>query len=126
MKVNIKEPVSGNEKFKALGKANVFVFPPNAPEGHPWVIVEAMAAALPIISTNQGAIIESVIDGENGFIVPSQSPNDLASAIKKLILDKELREKMGAMSKTLYEQKFTEGKMVANFTHVFNQLIAKD
>src|SRR5690606_32853991 len=66
--VEILPPQSGKEKMQLFANSDVFVFCPKMPEGHPWVIVEAMANNLPIIATNQGAIVESVIDGKNGFV----------------------------------------------------------
>lgn len=106
--------------------ADIFVFPPRAPEGHPLVIVEAMAAGLPIISTDQGAIIESVFDGVNGFIVEKENPRQIAEKLKILIEDPELRIKMGRESRRIYEEKFTEEKMVENLKNVFEKVIEKD
>jgi glycosyltransferase involved in cell wall biosynthesis len=111
------------EKFKYLADADVFVFPPREPEGHPWSIVEAMAASLPIISTNQGAIIESVISGVNGFIVKPNHPEQIAEKLKLLIEDTELRKKMGTAGRELYLANFTEEKMVEKLTTVFNKMI---
>lgn len=110
-------------KFDYLSKSDIFVFTPREPEGHPWVIVEAMASGLPVISTDQGAIIESVIDGENGFIVPTHSPGIIAEKLKLLITDHKLRETMGRKSHEFYTTKFTETKMVENFSNAFNAVI---
>lgn len=104
--------VSGNDKFQMYVNSDLFLFTPNAPEGHPWVIVEALAAGLPIISTDQGAIIESVIDGHNGFIVPSNSPSDIAKRVQEIVGDTELRLEMGKNSRKKYENEFTETRMV--------------
>ena len=94
-------------------EADVFVFPTYYPfEGHPWVIVEAMAAALPIITTNQGCIKETVIDGKNGFIIPKKDPDAIAEKIICFITHPELRETMGNMSRKLYEENFTEKHFV--------------
>jgi len=111
------------EKFQYLADADIFVFPPREPEGHPWSIVEAMAASLPIISTNQGAIIESVIDNKNGFIVEPNHPEQIAEKLKLLMEDTELRKKMGTASRELYLANFTEEKMVEKLTTVFNKII---
>jgi len=111
------------EKFQYLADADVFVFPPKEPEGHPWSIVEAMAAGLPVISTNQGAIIESVINEVNGFIVEPNNPQQIAEKLKLLVEDIELRKKMGVVSRELYLANFTEEKMVEKLTTVFNKII---
>ncbi|MGB0390750.1 MAG: glycosyltransferase family 4 protein, partial [Salibacteraceae bacterium] len=76
--VSFHQPKTKNEKWEFFSNADIFVFTPNQPEGHPWSIIEALAAKLPIISTNQGAIIESVIDGKNGYIVDNNSHKQIA------------------------------------------------
>lgn len=124
--VEVYPPIGGTSKMQEFANADVFVFPPNAPEGHPWAIVEAMAAELPIVSTNQGAIVESVVDGHNGFIVGSQSPDEIAQALRTLVLDADKREEMARNSRKRYEEKFTEARMVTNYTGVFNDIIAAE
>jgi glycosyltransferase involved in cell wall biosynthesis len=117
-------PANGKDKFQFLADADVFVFTPIEPEGHPWVIVEAMAAGLPIISTDQGAIVESVKNNLNGYIVPAGSPGEIADRLTLLITDKDLRMKMGKESRRSYENSFTEEKMVGNLTTIFEKVIA--
>lgn len=114
---------AGADKWTFLADTDIFIFTPREPEGHPWVIIEAMAASLPIISTDQGAITESVIDGVNGFIVDKQNPGQIAEKIKVLIQNEELRIRMGKESLRLYEEKFTEEAMVRNLTKCFNQVL---
>jgi len=115
--------VVGEKKFSILSGADVFIFPPREPEGHPWVIVEALAAGLPIISTDQGAITESVRDGINGFIVEKENPGQLADKIMLLSTDEELRFRMGKESRKIYEENFTEEKMVQRLSHCFNKVL---
>ncbi len=118
--VIMKGPVYGEEKNKLLASADIFVFPTYyPPEGHPWVIVEAMAAGLPIISTDQGAIKESVIDGVNGYIVEKQDSVQIARKLKIIVKDSNLRQAMGAASKTFYKERFTEDKMVESMSQAF-------
>lgn len=122
--VNFVGIVNGENKWVLLHESDIFVFPTYyPPEGHPWVIVEAMAAGLPIISTDQGAITESVIDGANGFIVEKQKPQQIAEKIKLLIENPKLRIKMGKESRRLYEENFTEEKMVMKITDCFNKVL---
>lgn len=117
--------IGGEKKFEFYDAADIFVFPPREPEGHPWVIVEAMAAGLPIIATDQGAIRESVKDGLNGFIVEKKSPDQIAEKIKFLIENPEIRKKMGEESRRLYQENFTEAKMVERLSFAFSSVLAK-
>ena len=104
--------------------ADIFIFPTYyRNEGHPWVIVEALAAGLPIISTDKGAIIESVIDGYNGYIVKPKSPNQITEKIIKLMNDKNLRDQMSANNLNIYNKKLTEKKLVDNFSSVFDEVL---
>lgn len=109
-------------KMQYLVDSDVFVFPPRAPEGHPWVLVEAMAAGLPIISTDQGAIVESVLENKNGFIVDTRAPEQIAEKILFFIKNEDERKQYGESSRQLYENSFSENNMVKNLSIVFNQI----
>lgn len=115
--------IEGDAKWQALTDADVFVFAPRAPEGHPWSIVEALAAGLPVISTDRGAIRQSVLDGENGFLLEHPAPGDLANALAKLLKDHALRTSFGRASRRLYEAKFTSAAMTAHLGEVFKAVM---
>jgi len=124
--INIKGLVSGDAKFRFLFQSDIFIFPTYyPPEGHPWVIVEAMAAGLPIITTDQGAITESVKDGVNGFIVEKRNPKEIAEKIKVLIDNPDLRKKMGRESRRLYLENFTEDKMIEKLSYAFRAVLSR-
>jgi glycosyltransferase involved in cell wall biosynthesis len=124
--VVLKGSIYGKDKFELLASSDIFVYPTYyPPEGHPWVIVEAMAAGLPIISTDQGAITESVIDGVNGFIVDKQNSQQIAEKVNILLGDSQIRVKMGAESRRMYLEKFTEEKMVERMIYAFNSVLGK-
>lgn len=118
-------PVYGRDKHDLLLSTDIFVFTPTQEEGHPWVIIEAMAAGLPIVATDRGAIAESVIDGKNGFIVEKKDPSQIAEKIKYLIDNPEQRIKMGKESRRLYLKNFTEDKMVARLSQTFQAVLEK-
>ncbi len=109
---HLHSSVSGEEKWQVLADSDVFVFAPKAPEGHPWSIVEALAAGLPIVSTDRGAIGQSVHNEINGFLLPTPEPASLTDALIKLIDDPDLRIRMGIASRELYSTQFTTAAMV--------------
>jgi len=65
-------------------------------EGFSNSILEGMACGLPMVVTDVGGNPEAVVDGENGFTVPSRNPEALSQVILKLAQDLELRKSMGA------------------------------
>ncbi len=124
--INIVGPVSGKVKFELLASCDIFVFPTYYPnEGHPWVIVEAMSASLPVISTDHAAISESVIEGRNGFLVDKRNAKAVAAKIRYLIENADEREKMGKESRALYLEKFTQDIMIQKMGDVFRTVAAE-
>jgi glycosyltransferase involved in cell wall biosynthesis len=81
---------------RLMAQYNVLAFPTRfIGEGHPGVIIEAMQAGIPVISTQHRSIPELITDGENGFLIPVGDSQALASALKRLAVNPRLREKMG-------------------------------
>jgi glycosyltransferase involved in cell wall biosynthesis len=101
-------PVSGTEKYSYLESASILLFPPTRPEGHPRVVLEALSASLPVVTTNQGAIAETVGNNVAGFVLPRSEPRELAQCVRRLLLDDSLRERMGNAAAARYEECFTQ------------------
>lgn len=101
-----------------LSFSDVFVLP-SYREGGPQVIIEAMAMGLPIITTNVAGCRERVENNKNGLLVPVKNSLALQKAIKKLIIDKKIREKMGEKSRLLakkyYSQNVLADKVISSY-----------
>jgi len=78
---------------EALRKADVLVLPSDA-EGFGLVLIEAMAAGVPVIGTNVPGIRDVIEDGISGLLVPARNPRALANAIVRVLSDASLREKV--------------------------------
>lgn len=89
-----------------LGGADIFLLPSHN-EGLPMAILEAMAAGVAIITTPVGAIRDAVVDGETGLLVPPGNVPALARAIRKLLDDPPLRERLAVSARARFEQLFT-------------------
>jgi glycosyltransferase involved in cell wall biosynthesis len=79
----------------------------------PMVLSEAGAAGLPLISTQVAAIPEIVRDGETGFLVPPGDLSDLTAALRRLVYDPPLRERLGACATEVVRREYDAGKNAA-------------
>jgi len=95
------------EKLIGLYKqSSLFLFP-SRHEGMPNAVLEAMASGLPVIASRIAGSEELVMDGETGFLVPSEDVGSLGAAIHKLVNDAALCEKMGAASCRRVEEHYS-------------------
>ena len=102
-------PVQGAEKDKLLASSSVLLFPPAEPEGHPRVVLEALAAGVPVVTTDRGAIRETVVDGESGYVLADPVPGVLADRIDTILSDDELRGRLGRAARQRHLDLFTQG-----------------
>ncbi|NWF82166.1 MAG: glycosyltransferase family 4 protein [Chloroflexi bacterium] len=118
-------PVYGQKKLDLFTTCDIFVFPTYyRHESFGIVNLEAMAASLPIITTNKGCIRDLVIDHENGFIVEPQQPEQIAFAILQLIDNPDLRKRMGKAGRKKFEQYYTKEIHIHRMIEVFNKTLA--
>src|SRR5208283_2907068 len=101
-----------------LSTAEIFVLPSRS-EGFSNAILEAMAASLPVVATGVGGNSEAVKDGITGFLVPSNDPAALASAITRLLSDLSQAKAMGAAGKALAAKNFTTEAMMTRITTAY-------
>jgi len=96
---------------------------PSLTEGLPKVLLEAMAMKKPIVTTRVGGIPEVVLDGITGILVPLADSASLATAIKRLVKDKELREQMGIKGYKRVKNYFNCPRMIKELETMYDQLI---
>jgi glycosyltransferase involved in cell wall biosynthesis len=111
----------------AYQRARVFVLPcvvtPNGDrDGIPNVLYEAMASGTPVISTPVSAIPELIDSGRNGILVDQRSPEMLADAIDKLMLDSDLCDRLARAARSTIETRFTIDRTASELFSVFQKL----
>jgi len=94
----------------AIARASVYVLP-SYREGTPRSSLEAMAMGRPVVTTDAPGCRETVIDGENGFLVPVGTVEPLAEAMIALARDPDLRATMGARSLDRARSRFAVDKV---------------
>jgi len=107
-----------------LYKADVFVLPTYYREGVPRSILEALAIGMPIITTITPGCKETVLEGENGFLIPAKEFPPLLKAVNYFIENPEKIEAMGRASRKLAEEKFDVRLINSALLTIINQHLA--
>ena len=107
---------------KILSSAELFVLP-SLWEGMPNAVLEAMAAAKPVVATRVGGVPELVVDGETGILVPSEDTAALARAIVDLLKDTRKADRMGKAGRERVRQHFSMTAMVAKTDSLYQELL---
>lgn len=105
--IEFRPAATGDDRLALFASSSMLLFPPVEPEGHPRVVLEALAAGLPVITTNRGAIAETVVEGESGFVLDHPVPAELADCVLRLLRDPGLRDRMSKSARSRYEQCYT-------------------
>lgn len=103
--------------------AKVFVLPSiYKSEAFGIVLIEAMACATPVISTELGTGTSWVnINGQTGLVVLPKNSQSLTQAIKKILRNKELAQKMGQNALRRTEENFTLQKMIKDYKRLYEE-----
>ncbi len=91
-------------------------------EGLGVALLEACAAAVPIVATRVGGIPEIVLDGQNGRLIEAGNRSALTDAVTDLIRDPAKSRKMGARGKAIVMTKFSVEAMVMGYLDVYRRL----
>jgi len=98
---------------------DVFCLPSYANEGVPQALMQAMACALPVVTTAVGSIDEIVANGDTGIIVPAQNDMRLRVELSNLLDDAPRRAALGARAHAEAHARFGEQLMVDRMIEVF-------
>ncbi len=96
----------------AIAECSVYVLP-SYREGTPRTVLEAMAMGRAVITTDAPGCRETVVDGDNGFLVPVQSVDALEQAMLRFLDDPALAGRMGRRSRQVAEEKYDVHKVNA-------------
>jgi glycosyltransferase involved in cell wall biosynthesis len=99
---------------------------PSYREGLPKMLIEAGACGLPLVVTDIPGCREVVEDGKNGFLVPPRDSQLLADALKKLIVDADLRNDMGLYSRKLVLERFSSDMINEKILAVYDEVLHHD
>jgi glycosyltransferase involved in cell wall biosynthesis len=115
--------VSRAELYEALSSALAVVVPSRCYEGFPRVVVEAYAAAVPIIASRVGSLTELVDEGVTGLQVGVGDPDDMARALRQVAGSEELAERMGRGARARYEDMYSPEVTMRELFAIYREAI---
>jgi glycosyltransferase involved in cell wall biosynthesis len=102
---------------------DILVLPATQPEGLGGVLLEAMAARVPVIATRAGGPAEVIEHGVNGLLIPSQQPAALARALEQFLGDPRLRRRLGDAGRLAVEQRFSATRTADAVEQIYQELL---
>ena len=117
-------PVAGEAKERLFREAAMLLLP-SYHEGHPLVILEAMAASLPVIAADVGCIAETIGDGIGGFVIERGNSQQLAQKIVCLLQDDALRKQMGKAGRQRCLTEYSLESTMASLRNLFQEVLAE-
>jgi glycosyltransferase involved in cell wall biosynthesis len=93
-------------------------------EGFSNVILESMAAGLPMVATDVGGNSEAVIDEVTGFVVPASDPKAIGAAVWRLAHDPDLRRRLGEAGRQRVAEEFSMERCVDAYAELYRNLLA--
>lgn len=108
-----------------LARCHIVAFPSYYMEGLPKSLIEADAIGRPIITSNSVGCKETVIDGENGFLIAPKDVDALTEKLDLLLGDAELRQRMGKASRKYAEEYFDINVVIERHLNIYNELVVE-
>jgi L-malate glycosyltransferase len=109
------------DTYRIMSALDIFVLP-SLHEGIPLVLLEAMAAALPIVASRVGGIPEVLTDQVHGLLVSAENPLELAEACEKFVHDPVFAQSCAQAARFRVEREFASSTMGAKVASLYEQL----
>jgi glycosyltransferase involved in cell wall biosynthesis len=129
VKGGIAEPVEWRGFVRDLAsmyaQIDILAVPSRVQEAFGLVAAEAGLNSIPVVATRRGGLPEIVIDGETGFLVDAESPEQLADRLLRLLESEDLRISMGRAASERVGKEFTVDRMAAGHERRFAALVSE-
>ncbi len=115
----------GSERrvFNILNAADAVVLPSTSNEDFPFAVLEAISMGKPVIASAICGIPEQIEDMKSGILIRPKDVQGMASAIKRLSLDKALRDNLGMNAAMRFKERFTARSAVGKYIDLYGALL---
>ena len=108
-----------------LQSSHIVAFPSYYMEGLPKSLIEADAIGRPIITCNSVGCKETVIDGYNGYLIPTKNVDALVKKLEVLLSNPSLRQEMGRNARKYAEENFSIDIVIERHLNIYKELVSK-
>jgi glycosyltransferase involved in cell wall biosynthesis len=121
--VNFIGPAYGKDKIELLLNSDLLVYPTYM-DGFPIVLLEAMSAGCPVVTTRMvGSIPEVVVNNETGYLISDYLPERYAEALINIINNPALFKKLSVNSQKRFKEKYTLDISIQNISNTFEKIL---
>jgi glycosyltransferase involved in cell wall biosynthesis len=107
-----------------MGALDVLVHPAVGTDAFPLVVLEALASGKPVVASRLDGIPEEIDDGRHGLLVPPGDVPALADAMRTLLGDAALRQRLGAAGRERVCQRFSRARLAREVRELYCRLCA--
>lgn len=107
-----------------LQSSHIVAFPSYYMEGLPKSLIEATAIGRPVITCNSVGCKETVIDGHNGYLIPTKNVDALVEKLNILLSNAKLRQEMGRNSRAYAEANFSIDVVIDRHLNIYQELVS--
>ena len=127
-RVHLPGAQSEDELIALYRMADVFALAPIVAEdgdrdGLPNVIIEAMAADIPVVATDVGAVAELVVHEETGLLAQPGNAQEIAEYIERALVDRDLRHRLVANARYSVERNYDVTRNAGQLASIFAELL---
>lgn len=116
--------ISGDQKQALLAKADIYCLP-SYKEGFPMGVLEAMSSEIPVVASRAGGIVDAIEHEKEGLLIDAGDIQGLANAIKRLLKDKNLKQKLTLNAKRKFDENFSTQIICHQLDQMYLNLLNK-
>ncbi|MFW5500483.1 MULTISPECIES: glycosyltransferase [unclassified Maridesulfovibrio] len=114
--------VDSHTLSKFLAAADVLAYP-TLGDNHPLIILEAMAQGLAPVSYAVGGVLEQIVDGEDGILIPPYEKQTFAEKVIMLLKNSRLAKEMGSRGFQKGKKRYSHIRMINDYIKVYDNLM---
>ncbi|MCA9025590.1 MAG: glycosyltransferase family 4 protein [Planctomycetaceae bacterium] len=107
-----------------LQKLDAFALPSDC-EGMPLSVLEAMAVGLPVVATAVGGTPELIVNESTGLLIPPSDVDGLASAMRRLVFDAPLRDRLASSGLALVRERYSWSIAAEKIVDLYSQMVSQ-